>query len=770
MMKMINAILISIVSLLNIYLLNAQSIYKSIHQIESEYYSKNLYLIDTAGTNRNFSPRFDLLKPVLLSKVVYGFHPYWISDATAANYYYSLLTHIAYFSAEVDNSPSSNGGFFTTRGWATTQVVNYAKRYNVKVHLTVTLFSNHSVILNNNTNRQNLINNILTQINLRNADGCNIDFESMSSSVADSFRTFIYQLGTALKSQGKELVVELPAVDWQNIFTQTFFNHVNSVVDFYFLMAYDYYWSGSSTAGPVSPLTSGTAYYHVTRSINTYLSRNCPKSKLIAGFPYYGYDWPVQSNVRMSTTTGSGSARYYSRCKTMVDTLPAVNKFLSDPLFNVPWFRYTSGTQWRQVWYDDSLSLSKKYDSVKAIGIAGTGMWALGYDDSRTELWGALKEAFASKSEQIHTILADFEWSVDPFYTQPTYSGSTVGISTSSTSARTVGMAYNGAASLEIILKDNPSSSNDWVVRLLSGAGSPSNNMVLNSTGYIGFYMKTSTAPHNAKVAITIDDQAGGTELSSRIDVINDGQWHLYQWNLQGSGWTSFAGGNGIINGPTVTLDAIMFYAPNNSNDWTIYLDDVSYYQFGPLPVELLTFYASVFNDKVKLYWITANEVNNLGWEIERLKVGADIWVKIGFVEGNGTSNAKKEYIFFDNPLQEGLYLYRLKQIDFDGNFKYSEEIKVEFAKKSLETSLDCYPIPTNSEIIISFFLPNATNVELSLYNLLGEKIRSVISNEMMEKGSYLKNITLNEFSSGVYLIKLKTEKTIATKKFVLVK
>ena len=327
-MKMINAILISIVSLLNIYLLSAQSIYKSIHQIESEYYSKNLYLIDTAGTNRNFSPRFDLLKPVLLSKVVYGFHPYWISDATAANYYYSLLTHIAYFSAEVDNSPSSNGGFFTTRGWATTQVVNYAKRYNVKVHLTVTLFSNHSVILNNNTNRQNLINNILTQINLRNADGCNIDFESMSSSVADSFRTFIYQLGTALKSQGKELVVELPAVDWQNIFTQTFFNHVNSVVDFYFLMAYDYYWSGSSTAGPVSPLTSGTAYYHVTRSINTYLSRNCPKSKLIAGFPYYGYDWPVQLNVRMSTTTGSGSARYYSICKTMVDTLPAVNKFL----------------------------------------------------------------------------------------------------------------------------------------------------------------------------------------------------------------------------------------------------------------------------------------------------------------------------------------------------------------------------------------------------------------------------------------------------------
>ncbi|MCX7610518.1 MAG: glycosyl hydrolase family 18 protein [Ignavibacterium sp.] len=752
----------------------SQTNYKSIHQIENEFYQKNPELVGRDFIPKGYTKRDDLNKPTILSKVVYGFHPYWISDATASNYYYSLLTHIAYFSAEVDNSTSTTGGFTTTRNWATTQVVNYAKNFGVKIHLCVTMFSNHDRVLNNSTYRQNLINNIITQINLRNADGCNIDFESISSSQAINFRTFIYDLGTALKSLGKELVVELPAVDWNNVFTTDFFNQVNSVVDYYFLMAYDYWWSGSSTAGPVSPLTTGTSIHHVTRSINTYLSRGATKQRLISGFPYYGYDWPVTSSTRMASTTGTGTARTYSTIRPIVDTLPSPNKFSSDATYNVPWYRYTTSSQWRQVWYDDSLSLSKKYDSVKTIGIAGTGMWALGYDGSYTDLWGALKEAFASKSIAYHTILDDFEWSVGRFDKQPTYSGSTIGVSKLSSSERTTGVAYNGAGSLKIVLKDSVSQSANWFVRLLSGNGNPSNNIPLNSSGYLGFYMKTNTAPSNAKVAITIDDNLGQTEISPYLDVINNGEWNLYQWNLQSTGWSSFAGGNGVINGPSITLDAIIFSAPNNSSDWTIFIDDVSYYAHGPLPVELVFFDAVYFDGKVKLTWKTASELENYGWEIEKAVKSSTNpilkeWNTIGFVNGSGNSNSPKEYHFIDNDVQYGEVYYRLKQIDYDGSIEYSNPIRLYINYKPPIVSLNAFPNPFNSNTTIRFELPKQGFVKLEVYDILGRKIKSLV-NKFFKEGIYEMNLNGDDLSSGIYILYLKIDENAVIHKIQLIK
>ncbi len=580
---------------------------KSIHQIQSEFYDKHPELIGKEEI-KYFNPDPELQKPESLSKIIYGFHPYWVSDATALNYYYSLLTHVAYFSAEVDNSVSTTGGFSTTRSWATTQVVNYVKNAGKKVHLTVTMFSNHSYVLGNSTYRQNLVNNILTQVRLRNADGACLNFESMSSSVATDFRTFVKLLGDSLQANSLELALTLPAVDWTSaIFTSTFFSTVNSVVNYYFLMAYDYYYSGSSTAGPVSPLTSGTSIYHDMRSINSYLSAGATSQRLVAGFPYYGYDWPVTSSSRMASTTGTGTARTFAYIQPVIDTMSSSNKFF-DATYNVPWYRYQSSGNWRQTWYDDSLSLSKKYDSIIVKNIAGVGMWALGYDVGYNKLWGALKNKFASIPNPLFVSLDDFENGVGHFDKSPTYSGSTIGISTLSTAAQTKYHANNGWASLEVILKDNTSISSDWTVRLLSGTGSQANNINLNFAGYIGFWMKTSTAPPSSQVALTIDDGAGGTELSPKLNVINDGNWNYYQFNLQSTGWSSFSGGNGVINGPSVTLDAIMFYALNASPDWTIYIDDVNYFQTVANPTTFTALVTSPTNINLSF---TPNASNN---------------------------------------------------------------------------------------------------------------------------------------------------------------
>lgn len=565
------------------YLTFAQEEHKSIHQLQSEFYAEHPEL---AGKEEvRYVERIPELESVeSLSHLVYGFHPYWITDATAANYYFSLLTHFAYFSAEVDNSTSTTGDFSTTRNWATTQSVTYAKAAGKKVHLTVTMFSNHDRVIANSTYRANLINNILAQLAVRDADGVNIDFEGVASGQAVNFRTFINELGTALKANNKELAVCLPAVDWSSVFPSTFFTTNNSVVDYYFMMLYGYWWSGSTTAGPVAPLTTGTAIRHVTRSIDYYLSIGATAQRLVSGFPYYGYDWPVVSDARMAATTGTGTARTYAYIQPVIDTMNASNKFF-DSQYNVPWYRYQSSGNWRQTWFDDSLSLAKKYDSIKVRNIIGTGIWALGYDVGYNKLWGALKTKFASVPSSQYVSLDDFENGVGHFVNSPTYSGSTVGISTSSTAAQTKYHANNGWASLQVVLKDDAASSSNWTVRLLSGSGNPLNNTTLNSNGLVGFWMKTSTASPSAQVALTIDDAAGGTELSPKLNVNNDGNWNYYEWDFQSSGWTSFAGGNGVINGPTVTLDAIMFYAPNASPDWTIYIDDVSYYQKPDNPV-----------------------------------------------------------------------------------------------------------------------------------------------------------------------------------------
>lgn len=362
----------------------------SIHQEQWEYYRDNPDAA-IAHTVSHTAPANNVPSSIKPNKIVYGFHPYWMNGNE--NYYqYDLLTHLAYFSADVD---PSTGNFSSTHNYSTASVITKAQNAGVKVHLTVVCFSNHATLWANQAGVNNLVNNIVAKVKERNIDGVNIDFESMKSSDAAPFKKFILQLGDTLKKYGKELTVELFAVDWNGIFPASFFADVDHVVDSYFIMLYAYYYSGSSTAGPNSPLrTASAGGYHVLKSINAYLAKGCPPEKLIAGFPYYGIDWPVSGSSRMATTTAKGSSRFYNVVKNnYLDTIPSSGIFF-DATYSTPWYRYHNGTTWRQTWHDDSLSLALKYDSVKALNIGGIGMWALGYDVPEPELWNLLRHKF----------------------------------------------------------------------------------------------------------------------------------------------------------------------------------------------------------------------------------------------------------------------------------------------------------------------------------------------------------------------------------------
>ncbi len=139
------------------------------------------------------------------------------------------------------------------------------------------------------------------------------------------------------------------------------------------------------------------------------------------------------------------------------------------------------------------------------------------------------------------------------------------------------------------------------------------------------------------------------------------------------------------------------------------------------VPVELVSFTASEFNNSIMLNWKTATEQNNNGFDIERgsekNSAGEIVYNKIGFVKGAGTSSSYKQYSFTDKPEFSGKYYYRLKQNDFDGTYKLGNAIEVSFKPLVKGYYLDQnYPNPFNPSTIISYTVPNSSNVKITVF------------------------------------------------------
>ena len=186
------------------------------------------------------------------------------------------------------------------------------------------------------------------------------------------------------------------------------------------------------------------------------------------------------------------------------------------------------------------------------------------------------------------------------------------------------------------------------------------------------------------------------------------------------------------------------------------------------IPVELLSFNVSSAEGKVNLFWTTATETNNSGFSIER-KIENHDWKTIGFVSGFGTTTERQSYSFIDDKVTSVKYVYRLKQIDFNGEFQYSNEIEIEVGKP-LNFSLDQnYPNPFNPVTTINFALPVSGYVNLSVYNSLGEKVET-LTNEFLDAGYHKIEWKANNYSSGVYYYRIESEKYSDVKKMILLK
>jgi len=212
----------------------------------------------------------------------------------------------------------------------------------------------------------------------------------------------------------------------------------------------------------------------------------------------------------------------------------------------------------------------------------------------------------------------------------------------------------------------------------------------------------------------------------------------------------------------------IRFVSVQPGWDWWWVVDNLLVHGSYVVPVELSSFTASTKGVDVELIWTTATEINNQGFEIERKIVGGSFKM-VGYVAGYGTTSEPKAYSFEDSKLETGNYTYRLKQIDLDGTFIYSKEINVEL-EIPLEFALEQnYPNPFNPSTIIKYSTAEDGFVKLSVYNLLGEEVASLV-NENQKAGRYEVTFNAANYSSGIYLYRLETSNYSSIKKMLLVK
>ncbi len=189
------------------------------------------------------------------------------------------------------------------------------------------------------------------------------------------------------------------------------------------------------------------------------------------------------------------------------------------------------------------------------------------------------------------------------------------------------------------------------------------------------------------------------------------------------------------------------------------------------MPVELSSFTANVIGSNVQLKWRTQTEVNNYGFDIERKENNNhnSQWQKLTFIQGNGNSNSPKDYSFIDKDVKPGKYSYRLKQIDNDGRFEYFNTADVNLSSINEFELVQNYPNPFNPTTTISFNLPEASNVKLTVSNILGQEIKTLV-NEHKEAGVHSVEFNASDLPSGFYIYRIEAGKYVQTRKMLLVK
>ena len=320
-----------------------------------------------------------------------------------------------------------------------------------------------------------------------------------------------------------------------------------------------------------------------------------------------------------------------------------------------------------------------------------------------------------------------------------------------------------------------------WIVFDVSGFPS---GTIFTSAEFFGYVNATNWPYWSLTPMGTIDPRVDAASVIHSFVNANSGSGTAYIYSNESSsfttGWHSWVPVSSILTDLQGSLSQGWFACGMDSrdNNTTYYIEfdgwaetNIPYleviYQY-VVPVELTSFTANVAKDEVELNWSTATETNNQGFQVEKLNASGT-FEQIGYVAGFGTTTEPKAYSFTDSKLDAGTYTYRLKQIDYDGSFEYSDAVEAEVsipAEYALEQN---YPNPFNPSTTIKYSIAEDGFVKLAVYNMLGEEVAAIV-NTTQKAGRYEVNFNANKLSSGVYVYGIEAGNFVSAKKLMLLK
>ena len=186
-------------------------------------------------------------------------------------------------------------------------------------------------------------------------------------------------------------------------------------------------------------------------------------------------------------------------------------------------------------------------------------------------------------------------------------------------------------------------------------------------------------------------------------------------------------------------------------------------------PVELASFDARVIENRIYLQWTTESESNNLGFEVEMKRGEEQLWQKVAFVKGAGTTNEPRSYSYSEEHDRPGDIEYRLKQIDTNGDFAWSKVIQVTVSAPQEFVLEQNYPNPFNPTTTINYNVARQSRVKLVVYNMLGREVATLVDG-VKSVGNYSVRFDAANLGTGTYIYRMSVGDKVFTKKMILLK
>ncbi len=379
------------------------------------------------------SPTVELLNPVAQflgispkqpNKIIFGFLPFWNMDQ-ADNLRYHLLTHLAYFGLDynpdgtiqtITDDRTTEPGWNKLSSQIASQIFRSAKSSNGKTVIVMRAMTQGLIesLVNNSKSRAKLIDSTMEIFETKNFDGINIDFEYIGTPdqrTKNNFSILVGDLSSTCKQRhpGCEISIDVFA-DSATKDRLWDYTQITSHLDYIIIMAYDFFRSSSTQAGPIAPLRGvcaknqpslPTCLEHDVAQTIADFTKIIPAEKLILGVPYYGYEWQTTDSKFLSNTyQDSGSTATYKRIRELLESNQQPNSKILGLQTNwndttlTPWITYQENGKTQQIHYEDERSLSLKYDLVNQSNLGGIAIWALGYDGNWPQLWQLLQRKF----------------------------------------------------------------------------------------------------------------------------------------------------------------------------------------------------------------------------------------------------------------------------------------------------------------------------------------------------------------------------------------